>query len=320
MSRLGGCDVKGQPIASVEVFDFDSRQWSPLPDLPIPRAASTGAIVRGNRIMVVGGVTSKQVPIRKVDCFDVDTGKWVDFPSLPLGVVGPYVRLVDDMLYCVGGTDKKGCNQSVVFDFDRNEWLNLPRKPTPCYSCGGYLYDRKLIIVGGRNGQDPVQAVESFCLETRQWERLASLSSLRVFYSVVGIEDEIYVMGGLVPKVGLTKIVERYSIHEDMWCRIRDLNELRSDCAYGVVGKRVVVVGGVGGNAKDSPPEAMKTGEAIEYRGRRFKKLPHTSLPRASLSSVPFNGKLAIVNGVGEGGPRAMVEILKVKESKDKSD
>lgn len=291
--------------------------------MPIPRAACTGAVVRGNQIIVVGGVTSKQIPIDRVDCYDIDTGKWVEFPSLPLGVVGPYVKLVDDQLYCIAGTDKKGCNQSVMFDFDKREWLNLPRKPTPCYSCGGYLYDRKLIIVGGRGGAKatiPVQEVEAFCLDTRQWERLAAMSSIRVFYSVVGIEDEIYVMGGLVPSSGLTKIVERYSIHEDMWCRIRDLNELRSDCAYGVVGKHVVVVGGLGADKadKEKPPFAMNTGEAIGYRGRRFKKLPSTSLPRASLSTLQFNGKLAVLNGVGDGGPQPMVEILQEKEAKKK--
>jgi hypothetical protein len=311
--------MHGQPIASAEVYDFDSKKWSSLPNMPIPRAASTGAVVRGNQIIVVGGVTTKQLPVSKVDCYDIDTGKWLeDFPPLPIGVVGPYVRLIDDQLYCIAGTDKKDCNQSVMYDFDKKRWNNLPRKPTPCYSCGGYLYDRKLIIVGGRNGQTPVQEVEAFCLDTRQWERLSSMSSIRVFYSVVGIEDEIYVMGGLVPKAGLTKIVERYSIHEDMWCRIRDLNELRSDCAYGVVGKRVVLTCGLGGADKDKgkPPSAMTTGEAIEYRGRRFKKLPQTSMPRTSLSMVSFNGKLAVMNGVGDGGPRAMVEILQVKETK----
>jgi hypothetical protein len=53
--------------------------------------------------------------------------------------------------------------------------------------------------------------------EIRAYECRASI------YSVVGIEDEIHVIGGLVPMVGITKIVGKYSIHEDMWARIKDL-------------------------------------------------------------------------------------------------
>ena len=314
----GGCDEKGAPISVAEVYDFDTKQWSTLPKMPIPRAASSAAIVRGNQIMVVGGVTTKQIPVSRVDCFDLDKKQWVDFPPLPIGVVGPCVKLIEDKLYCIGGTDKKDCNQSVVFDFDRREWLPLPTKPTPCYSCGSYIYDNKLFIVGGRNGSSPVLEVEAFCLETKQWEKLSSMTSLRVFYSVVGIEDEIYVLGGLVPKVGICKIVERYSIHEDMWCRIRDLPEMRSDCSSGIVGGRVVLAGGIGGAGEK--PTGMDTVESIGYRGRRFSSLPKLSLPRTSTSSIPFSGKLAVINGVANGGPHSMVEILKVKESKDKSD
>ena len=62
----------------------------------------------------------------------------------------------------------------------------------------------------------------------------------------------------------------------------------------------------------------MDTGECIEYRGRRFKKLPQLSMPRTSVSAIRFNGKLAVVNGVSQG-PQATVEILKVKETKEKT-
>ena len=307
----------GQPIKIAEVYNFDTKTWTTLPEMPTPRAACTRAVVRGDKIILVGGVTTKQLPVKAVDCFDTAANKWVEFPPLPLGVVGPYVQLIDDKIYCIGGTDKKGCNQSVVYDFDDRRWLPLPKKPSPCYSCGGYLYDRKLIIVGGRNGPDPVQAVEAFDLDTKQWERLAPMNAIRVFYGVIGIQDEIYVVGGLVPQVGVTKVVERYSIHEDMWCRIRDLNSLRSDAAYGVVGNRVVIVGGIGGGG--DKPAPMDTGECIEYRGRRFKKLPQLSLPRTSVSTVRFEGKMAVINGVSQG-PTAVVEILKVKEKdKDKN-
>ena len=317
-SCTGGCNERGLPIKKAEVFNFETRKWSTLPKMPTPRAAASGgAVVRDNQIIVVGGVTTQQVPLDKVDCFDIAKNQWVDFPSLPIGVVGPFVALIDDKLYCIAGTDKKDCNQSVVFDFDKKEWLNLPTKPSPCYSCGGYIFDRKIFIIGGRHGTSPVQDVEAFDLETQQWEKLAPMNAVRVFYSIVGIEDQIYVMGGLVPTIGVTKVVERYNIHEDMWSRIKDLTELRSDCAGGVVGNRVVVATGLGG-APDKP-SVMDTAECIEYNGKKFKKLPGLSLGRSSVTTICFDGKMAVVNGVGEGGPQPVVEIIQVKEEKDKN-
>ena len=90
------------------------------------------------------------------------------------------------------------------------------------------------------------------------------MNAVHVFYNVVGIEDEI---GGLIPMVGITKIV---SIHEDMWARIKDLSEIRSDSAHGIVGGRIVVTWGLGSEKL----KAMATGECIGYRGKRFMKLP----------------------------------------------
>ena len=306
----GGCDKDGKPISVAEVYSVSERSWKPLPPLPRNRAACTKAVVRENKIYLVGGVTDKQVPIPQVDCFDIATQTWGQVQPLPHGVVGPFVALIDDKLYSFAGTDKKGCNQSVVYDFDKGDWLSLPDKPTPCYSCGGYVFERKVYIVGGREGKIPVSAVEMFDLDTHQWEELSALGSVRVFYNIVGIKDEIYVIGGLVPMVGVCKIVERYSIYDNSWSRLKDLGEIRSDGGAGVVGNRVVVVGGLGG----ANLRGMNTGVAIKYQGKKFRELPPLEKERSSLTSLSFEGKLAVLNGVGEGGVQSMVEVLSVKK------
>ncbi len=280
--------------------------------MPRNRAACTKAVVYDNKIYVVGGVTDKQIPVPEVDCFDIGSNKWSEIEPLPKGVVGPYVELVDNKLFVIGGTDKKGCNQSVVYDFDKGVWQPLPQKPTSCYSCGGYLYERRLYVVGGRGGKEgktPVQAVEVFDLDTQEWEVLSPMASVRVFYNIIGVKDEIFVVGGLVPMVGLSKIVEKYSINDDMWSRTKDLPELRSDAGYGVVNNCLIVAGGLGGE-KLRP---MKTGEALPYQGKKYQKLPLMMKERSSMSSLTFDGCLAVMNGVGTGGVQAVVEVLRKK-------
>ncbi len=312
----GGCDKAGIPITRAEVYSFDERKWGRLPDLPTPRAAAgnNGCIVRNNKLILVGGVTTGQKPLDRVDCYDIGSNKWEHFPPLPIGVVGAYIQLVDDKLYCLGGTDKKNCNQSVVFDFVANEWQELPPKPHPSYSSGGYLYDRKLIMVGGRNGPDPVKAVEAFDLDMKQWEELSPMNSVRVFYSVVGIKNEIFVIGGLIPLVGISKIVEKYDIDQNLWCRIKDLSEMRSDSSYGVIGDHVVVAGGLGG--AEGQPTFMKNGECFAHRSAVPQRIPSMSIPRASLTTVAFEGKIAVIGGMGEyggKGPQNAIEVLKLK-------
>ena len=254
-----------------------------------------------------------------MDVFNIERWEWEeDFPSLPIGVVGPFVQVIEDRIYVIAGTNKKepACNQSVYVDLDEKIWNPLPSKPTTCYACGGYLRKNKIYIVGGRNGQSPVQAVEVYDLETQQWEKLAPMPSIRVFYSVMGVQDEIFALGGLVPMVGICKIAEKYSIKEDKWTRLKDMLDIRSDASYGIIGGRLVMAGGLGGQQL----QAMSSVECISPRGKRFHRLPNLSKPRSSMSCVVFEGKLATMNGVGDGGIQKVVEVLSLKPKVSKKE
>ena len=153
-------------------------------------------------------------------------------------------------------------------------WNPLPPKPTTCYACGGYLRNNKIYIIGGRDGQTPVQNVQVLDLETQQLENLAPMPSIRVFYSVMGFRDEIFSLGGLVPMVEICEITEKYSIKENKWMRLKDMLDIRSDATHGSIGGRLVVAGGLGeaaaagyefGGVYFSPGEAIsQTPESLE--------------------------------------------------------
>jgi hypothetical protein len=313
---LAGCDKEGVATDLAEVYDFTMREWAPLPNIPHRRAACSTAVVHGNKIYLIGGVKENQRPQDAVDVFDIERREWDEsFPPLPIGIVGPFIQLMEDRIYVIAGTNKKepACNQSVCMDVDEKVWNPIPSKPTPCYACGGYRRGTKIYIVGGRDGQTPVRSVEVYDTETQQWEKLAPIPSIRVFYSVMGVEDEIFALGGLVPMVGICKIAEKYSITENKWTRVKDMLEIRSDASYAVIGGRLVVAGGLGGQQL----QAMSTVECIAPRGKRFHRLPNLSKARSSMSSVTFEGKLVTMNGVGDGGIQKIVEVLSVKPKKE---
>ena len=291
----------------IEVYDSSTKSWHSLPNMPTKRAGGAGVVFHEKKMIVIGGVDENQKTVAAVDCFDLDKETWEQLPELPTGVTGPYITMVNGQIYCIGGTDKKEINQSVVFDFDRNEWSSLPPMPTKRYACGGYVYENKIYIVGGRDGRDPIQACESFDLETKQWEKLAPMPSIRVFYNIAAMKDNIYALGGLVPMVGFTKIAEKYNITENKWERMKDLSIERSDGSIGVVGGKLVLVAGIGGN----PPEPLAGGECVRHGGKHWKKVPGMVKGRSSTTTCMCNGKMAVIGGAGHGGPQAAVDILR---------
>lgn len=298
------------------MYDFTTRTWTPLPNIPSRRASCNTAVVHRDKIYLIGGLNEKQRPQAAVDVFNIERRQWEeDFPKLPIGVVGPFILKIEDRIYVIGGTNKKepACNQSLYIDLDDTEkvWNPLPPKPTTCYACGGYLRNNKIYVVGGRDGQTPVKAVEVYDIETMQWEELAPIPSIRVFYSVMGVQDEIFILGGLVPMVGICKIAEKYNIVKNKWTRLQhDMLEIRSDASYGVIGGRFIMAGGLGGQKL----QAMDTVECISPRGKRFHRLPNLSKARSSMSFVVFDGKLVTMNGVGDGGIQKIVEVLSVRD------
>ena len=88
------------------------------------------------------------------------------------------------------------------------------------------------------------------------------------------------------------------------------------DATHGIIGGRLVVAGGFGGQQM----RAMNSVECISPRGKRFHRLPNLSKPRSSTSTLVFEGKLAAINGVGDGGIQKMVEVLSVKPKESKKE
>ena len=89
--------------------------------------------------------------------------------------------------------------------------------------------------------------------------------------------------------VEICKITEKYSIKENKWTRLKDVLDIRSDATHGIIGGRLVVAGGLGGQQL----QAMNSVECISPRGKRFHRLPNLSKPRSSTSTLVFEGKLA---------------------------
>ena len=84
---VGGCDEKGIPLASMEVYDPQRRQWTELPDMPTKRAGPAVGVV-GKKIVAFGGVSTSQEPLDSVEMYDVDKKVWTVMESMKERLLG----------------------------------------------------------------------------------------------------------------------------------------------------------------------------------------------------------------------------------------
>lgn len=313
---VGGCGMDGKAMNIAEVYSITKKEWEKLPPAPHKRAGCENPVCLEQKVIFVGGTDENQKPLAEIDVFNTATKTWESFPPLPSGGrIKPVVKLIGRRLFVIAGAneDRKGESDGHYLDLDKLEWVDIPPMKEGRYTPAGHVYANKLYVIGGRTEMKPVDGCEILDLETLQWEPMAMLPKSAVFYSVVGLNADIFVIGGMQPPNLILKKVYRYRIgEEDSWDTMRDLMSSRTDFAAGVVCGRVVVTGGLGIGEKMAVGRSET--EALTGNKRRWERLPSMLKSRLGLNTVCWEGNMAVVGGLGQGGPLATVEILTVDE------
>ena len=110
---------------------------------------------------------------------------------------------MNDKLYLLGGIDEdyKCSPQLFVTSLDtlsthQLNWQSVPNTPW-CRSAPVVLYNKFLLTVGGRQ-EDCTSEVNIFNPSTGQWEHLTNIPAASSSTAVVGVADNIIVIGGKV--------------------------------------------------------------------------------------------------------------------------
>ena len=311
---VGGSDGMGKGLNITEVLHIPTKKWQTLPNAPNKRIGCTGIVFFDNKMALIGGTGDKKDPIAEIDVLNLTTNQWEHMPPLPVGVVKPYVTIVGRNIYMFGGSTEgiKPLKRAACFNVDKYEWSPLPDMPTARYSLEGYLDGTKLYLVGGRSGKSACPALECFDIEAKTWESLPPFPHNKTFYGVVGHNKNIFVIGGIDPKKGIIRTVDRFSIKDKEWIKVPAVFSARADFASGVIGGRIVCVAGMGGGGGDQP-KPLDDGETINNTYKKWQRIPNMMQGRSSVSYCLHDNKLYVVGGAGEGGPQGLVEILQVR-------
>lgn len=118
-------------IPEVDVYDFDTGKWTPLPpsgDLPTERAGTTSIAV-GKYVVVLGGESAAQTEAHaEVEALNTETGEWDALDSLNVGRHGTQAVLHKDKIYIAAGSKVRGADEInsqeiyAIPDSLRSEW------------------------------------------------------------------------------------------------------------------------------------------------------------------------------------------------------
>ncbi len=140
-------------IASVEIYDPATDQWSHGADLPNPRGASAIGVIDGY-IYVVGGSDFSEVGTDLVHRYDPATDSWTQRASLPIKVVNATAAVVDGALYVIGGFDDQNTAESRAavhrYNSMMNSWTRVADLQQRRHSLSSAVVDGQIYVMGGR--------------------------------------------------------------------------------------------------------------------------------------------------------------------------
>lgn len=274
--------------------------WVSAPNLPAGPTQETAVVALAGKLYVLGGFSGRLGILPSVQVFDIASCTWTTGPELP----GPSHHINaaahGDTLYIAGVlSDAEFSPSAVTWALTPGRdltWRTLPAMPAASArgsSAMGALGDQ-LVVAGGLAGS-AVATVSAFDLPTQTWSELPPLPSPIDHGCGAVVGGKLYVIGGR--RGTLTSVTA--SVHEYTpgagWRARTAMPTARGGVACGVVGERIIVVGGEGN--RDNAAGLFANVEAYSPASDTWEILPAMPTPRHGMGAAGADGKLYVPGG-----------------------
>lgn len=212
---LGGESPGGHTEATSYIYDLRVNEWSVAEPLPQPIANAAAAAIN-ERIFLAGGSyyadDSSAVPTISATLWSwaesVQEGqanqqsRWRDHGSLPAPLAGAGLVAVGNELYLIGGWDgekmhselwraRPTTDASTPVTWDLVNHMELARA-----FFGVVLFQDKIYIVGGHDGQQPLSRADAFDPVSGTWTPLPPLVTPRSGLALTTDDRSVFAFGG----------------------------------------------------------------------------------------------------------------------------
>jgi N-acetylneuraminic acid mutarotase len=148
-----GAPSRDNSVATHEVYDPATDDWSRLAPMPTPRN-HLGAAVVGGRIHAVGGRVNGDMEMTVHEVYDPGTNSWSAGPPIPTGRSGIAVVSHDGMIYVFGGETigrirRRTFDAAERYDPASGRWQRLPPMPTARHGLGAASLAGSIHVLSG---------------------------------------------------------------------------------------------------------------------------------------------------------------------------
>ena len=201
-----GGETKNEEIVK-KVLVRNVGQWKDYSEMPTARHSAT-AVGYHSMLIVVGGrskVEGELAVVSTAELLDTTNGCWYTCNNLPSPHQQLRAAILNDKLYLLGGADEDVELSLQVFfasldnlSTHQLNWQLAPNTPW-CASTPVVLYNQ-LLAVGGKqiNQINRTSEVYIFNPSTGHWKHLTNIPAARGYPAVVGVANNILVIGGII--------------------------------------------------------------------------------------------------------------------------
>jgi N-acetylneuraminic acid mutarotase len=217
---IGGVD--GSTTSGVnEAYNPETDTWENRTSMPTPRSQMDANEVDGKIYLISGrtGGPSSTVDLNEV--YDPKTDTWTTKAPIPFPVTSYASAVVDNKIYIIGGQDEYhdpiNLNFTQIYDATTDTWSQGAQSPDSVWQAAagatsGELAPKRIYVVGGEGGfVTPLDHNYIYDPEADSWTVGQPITLPRINPGVAVVNDQIYVLGGLVVPWSVTGSMERYT-------------------------------------------------------------------------------------------------------------
>ena len=214
-----GSGTEASVLASAEVFDPATGQWSSAGSMSHPRQGHSLVPLDNGMALVAGGDAGDD-PFQSVEIYDPSSGTW----SATADMADARERfsavvLQDGKVLVVGGGGTDGRLASAeLYDPAGGTWSPAAEMSTPRLKPAAVvLQDGKVLVVGGLGAGQFLTSAEVYDPATDSWSDAGSMETGRGFHAATLIDDGRVVVTGGFGFSGPTNSTEIYDPDANTW-------------------------------------------------------------------------------------------------------
>lgn len=254
----------GNLSREVVCFLPETKQWSPLADMLVPRDEHV-TTTWDNHVYAFG--STQQENGQAAEQFDYRINSWTAVANMPGARSASSAVTCADQIYVIGGriTYEGSTNKVMRYDPAINRWYQEPPMTSSRAGLCAVSLGECVYVMGGLNHSNEfLNTVECYNPRHKSWVSLEPMRATRYFACAVVLNKKIFVIGGQSYSGAYLSSCETYDPETDEWSALPNVSVARQAAGVARIGCRIYLFGGCNNSG------SLDTVECYDERSRAW--------------------------------------------------